>query len=377
MMEEVSNRKDRSRKDLGVFTRIVFAFYGGLLLISLYQQASLYEQGILESLLGANFFLSALHHLGFTAILALVLSFVFNALEARKPNLGVLFTRGIFLGILGVEFLLTLYFTVRYEVPTEGVPVSFGKPPAYLGVHLLIGFLLLALVFIGIYRKSGGLQLWISRMYPFTIVLFSMFLGTLLSEKRPVNQNKTEKMLISWAAGPVVEEAHTADILPYEIPPVSPRELVWVHSVFSGSDFDKAYQIARSLAHEGQREHAKWLARHILWEVPGHVDAEILLGRLYAWQQDFDKSAEILEVSVSNYPVYEDGYAALLDTYYWSGQHQKAMGLQGAIERHIPDSILLKEKLQRSRNALREGNFSRTGQLETASALQAKRAHRP
>ncbi len=361
MEKELKKDRNNRRKNLRDFTRMVLAFYGGLLAISIYQQITLYSQGILDSVLGANLFLSAVHHLGYTAILALVLSFLFNALEARKPNLGALFCRVVFLGALAVEFLLTEYFADRYAVPVPGIPGSFDMPPRYLGLRLLIGVSILTLVYYGVYSRSGKLQLWIVKMYPFTIVLFSMFLATLLSEKRPVNQNKTEKMLISWVSQPVAEESRNADsTLPYEIPPVSPRELVWIHSVFSGSDFDKAYGIARGLAHEGRLEQANWLSRHILWEVPGHVDAEILLGRLYAWEHAFDKSAEILEVTIRNHRMYEDAYAALLDTYYWSGQHRRALGMQPMVEQYLAGSSLLQEKLQRSRDALGEGGVSAT-----------------
>ncbi|MFZ9031247.1 MAG: tetratricopeptide repeat protein [Robiginitalea sp.] len=380
MMEhELNKDRNSGREYLRDFTRMVLAFYGGLLMISLYQQIMLYSQGILGSVLSTNLFLSAVHHLGFTAILALILSFVFNALESRKPNLGARFCRVVFLGILTIEFLLTDYFTTRYEVPAFGIPESFGMPAGYFALRLLLGVTVLSAVFYGIYSRSAKLQLWIGKMYPFTIVLFSMFLATLLSEKRPVNQNKIEKMLISWVTQSETGESRYANAaLPYEIPRVSPRELVWIHGVFSGSNFDKAYEMARGLAHEGQLEQAIWLSRHILWEVPGHVDAEILLGRLYAWENHFDKSAEILEVTIRNHVAYEDAYAALLDTYFWSGQHLKALGMRPMIGEHLAGSSLLQEKLQRSLNALGEGSISATReQVETASISKAQRDFTP
>jgi hypothetical protein len=378
---EIKSNKERNsgREHLGGFTRMVIAFYGGLLAISLYQQIILFYQGTLDSVLSTNLFLSVVHHLGFAAILALVLSFVFSALESRKPNLGFLFCRVLFIGILAVELLMTEYFVTRYEIPVSGIPGSFDLPFGYLGPRMLIGVSLLSAVFYVIYLRSRKLQFWIGKMYPFTIVLFSMFLATLLSEKRPVNRNKTEMMVMSWVTQTGAEKSRTTSAnLPYEIPPLSPRELVWVHSVFSGSDFDKAYQIARTLAHGGSPERANWLSRHILWQVPGHADAEILLGRLYAWENDFDKSAEILEVTIHNHKAYEDAYAALLDTYYWSDRHLKALGMRPVIEQHLAGSKLLEEKLQRSRNALGEGSISpmRT-QAETASISRGQKDFTP
>ena len=380
VMEKKSNKgRNSGREHLGSFTRMVIAFYGGLLVISIYQQVILFYQGTVDSVLSTNLFLSVVHHLGFTAVLALVLSFVFGALESRKPNLGFLFCRVLFIGILVGELLLTEYFVTRYEIPLPGIQGSFDLPVGYLALRMLIGIALLSAVFYVIYIRSRKLQFWIGKMYPFTIVLFSMFLATLLSEKRLVNRNKTEMMLIGWVSQTGAEESRTRSAtLPYEIPPVSPRELVWVHSVFSGSDFDKAYQIARALAHEGRRERANWLSRHILWEVPGHADAEILLGRLYAWEHDFDKSAEILEVTIRNHKAYEDAYAALLDTYYWSGRHRKALGMRPVIEQHLSYSKLLEGKLQRSRNALGDVSISAVRkQAETAGISKGQRDFTP
>jgi hypothetical protein len=360
MAELFFKNRRGGRKNLRDFTRLGLAFYAGLLLISCYQQIRLFSQGILDSLFNTNLLLATLHHLGFAAILALVLSFGFNALEARKPQLGAQVSVMVFLGVLGLEFLLTEYFVTQYKVPAPGIPGSFGTPPKYLWLRLLLGFSVLSAGFYLVYKRSRGLQLWISRMYPFTIVLFSMFLATLLSDKRPVNQNKTEGILISLfnrseTSGTRMAEAHSL----YGIPPVSPRDMIYIHSVFSGDDFDRAYRIARGLAHDGQPGRAMSLTSHILWEVPGHVDAEILMGRLLSWEESFGTSAEILGQVVRDHPAYEDGYAALLDTYFWSGQHHKALRMQPLIEEHLGGSGLLEAKLERSRSALLEAGVTK------------------
>ncbi|MEJ2583907.1 MAG: hypothetical protein P8Z38_02325, partial [Robiginitalea sp.] len=198
-------------------------------------------------------------------------------------------------------------------------------------------------------------------------------------EKRPLNQNKTELVLSSWLKQAEPEGTYPAEShLRYEIPPLAPRNLVWVHSVFSGSDFDKAYQIARGLAHDGKRQQAIWLTSHILREVPGHVDAEILMGRLLAWEGSFEQSARILEEATRKHPKYEDAYAALLDTYFWSGQHEKALRLQPVIEQFMEGSSTLQAKLKRSREALRNtGGIANSTCSQTAARLPAKKAERP
>ena len=99
-------------------------------------------------------------------------------------------------------------------------------------------------------------------------------------------------------------------------------------------------------------ERASLLCRYILSEVPGHVDAEILLGRSYAWQGIYDKAAVILEQVVQKYPIYADGYSALLDVYFWSGQDQKSLYLKPAIEAHLKSNREISEKLSRSASRL-------------------------
>ena len=134
--------------------------------------------------------------------------------------------------------------------------------------------------------------------------------------------------------------------------PPGKKELVWIHSVFNGNDFDNAYAMARQLALEGNYDRAALLCRYILMEVPGHVDTEILLGRIHAWQGDFGKASDILEQVVQKYPVYPDGYSALLDVYYWSGQDEKSQYLRPAIEEHLGSNREIKDKLTRSAGRL-------------------------
>lgn len=371
--------QNSGRRSLGDFTRLGLAFYGGLLLISCYQQLRLVLQGVLDPFFSTSLILSALHHLGFAALLSLLLSFPFHFLESRRPQRGMQLAGIVFLGMLGVEFLLTEYFVTGYQVPVPGIPGTSEGPPRYLGLRLLPGMLLLTVWFLGVFRRTGGWQRWISRMYPFTIVLFSLFLATLLSEKRPVNQNKTELVLATWMQGSQRIEKRPADRHPrYGIPPVSARDLVWIHSVFSGNDFDKAYQLARSLAHRGQREEAIRLASHILWEVPGHVDAEILMGRLLSWRESYRESAALLEEAVRRHPSYEDAYAALLDTYFWSGEYLKAMKLKPAIDRHLTAPDHLDEKLRRCREALRAAGLTLSQiDMETAGRSPGPKPETP
>ncbi|NNE01990.1 MAG: sulfatase-like hydrolase/transferase [Eudoraea sp.] len=134
----------------------------------------------------------------------------------------------------------------------------------------------------------------------------------------------------------------------------SRSEMVWINSVFNGNDYDNAYKTARDLAFDGEKERALLLCRYILKEVPGHADTEILMGRIYAWNKEYDKAASILETAIEKYPVYEDGYAALLDVYYWSEKNQKVREIKTRIKKHNIRSANVRDKIKRAEEKLKK-----------------------
>jgi tetratricopeptide (TPR) repeat protein len=134
----------------------------------------------------------------------------------------------------------------------------------------------------------------------------------------------------------------------------SRSEMVWINSVFNGNDYDNAYKTARDLAFDGEKERALLLCRYILKEVPGHADTEILMGRIYAWNKEYDKAASILEAAIEKYPVYEDGYAALLDVYYWAEENQKAWAIKTQVKKHNIRSANVSDKIKRAEEKLKK-----------------------
>ncbi len=130
------------------------------------------------------------------------------------------------------------------------------------------------------------------------------------------------------------------------------EELVWINSVFSGTNYDNAYETAKELAFDGKQEKALLLSNYILSQVPGHADTEILMGRIHSWDHNYSKSQEILENVVSKYPVYGEGYAALLDLYYWSDQNHLALRLEQKLIQNKMDDIEVWKKIERAKVAL-------------------------
>ena len=137
-------------------------------------------------------------------------------------------------------------------------------------------------------------------------------------------------------------------LLTHEENEFTKEQKIWIQSVFNGKDFDEAYRTARNLAIDKEWERALLLCRYILNEIPRHVDTEILMGRLYAWQEKYEKSTTILEKVIQEYPEYEDGYCALLDTYFWSDNDENVFRIRDMVKKNSLTQKLLVEKIIRS-----------------------------
>lgn len=89
------------------------------------------------------------------------------------------------------------------------------------------------------------------------------------------------------------------------------------------SDYDRA----RSLALSGERDAAREMCHVILADNPGHVDARILLGRLYAWDGRYEEAREQLLDALRRKPDYADARNALVDVELWSDHPARALEL--------------------------------------------------
>ena len=189
------------RKTLKDFIPLVVAFFVGLVALSIYQNLRLYFSGVLDSILNKSFLLLVLHHIGFTAIVSLLLAFLFNYLENKKSNSGFKAVRIILLILLGTEGLLIAYFVQNYEILGIGIyGVSDSENIRFFMLPIVLMILASALIFHYTQKITGSFYNLISNMYPFTIILFGLFLATLNSAKKPINENKTQHLAQSIAS---------------------------------------------------------------------------------------------------------------------------------------------------------------------------------
>ncbi len=203
------NTKDnRSLRD---FTRLALAFYGTLLILALYQNLRLYALGVLDGLIGKSLFLLFLHHLGFAALVTLPMSFLFKFLERKKPGIGFRITGLGFLLLLLMEGVLIDFYVGNYEILGPGFIEVYSSRTSVADfmLSLAILFPLCISVFYLFYKISSSTYKIIGRMYPFTIILFTLFLATLYSDKKPVNENKTHHLIVHATA-------HALDLNKYE-----------------------------------------------------------------------------------------------------------------------------------------------------------------
>jgi lipoteichoic acid synthase len=136
----------------------------------------------------------------------------------------------------------------------------------------------------------------------------------------------------------------------------TPEEMIYIKKVSKGLNSDQLFLYARNLAFNKERKKARLLCNYILNDKPNYGDVRTLKGRTLAWDGDY-KNAEIELLDVINRtPFYEDGYNALMDIYFWSGQNNKAIKIgKLAQENKINNpeiSFKLAKSYQRNKNTL-------------------------
>ncbi|MGB3150549.1 MAG: LTA synthase family protein, partial [Maribacter sp.] len=195
-MHELQNIQiDPRSKKLKDFVPLVIAFFLGLVVLSIYQNTSLYFSGVLDSIINKSFFILLLHHLGFASVCAIFLAFLFNLMENWKPGKGFLTVKIIILILLLFEVVLVNYYVENYEILGANF-LSWSIINGGISIFQILGMLLICILVCHFsYKYISSFYKVISRMYPFTIILFSLFLATLYSEKKAVNENKTQHVI--------------------------------------------------------------------------------------------------------------------------------------------------------------------------------------
>ena len=207
------------RATLRGYTRLIISFLFCLILLSVYQYIVLYFKGVTDSIFGISFILAIVHHIGFSALVGLVLVAPYHFLEEFKPRLGIKFIFGILIVLLLIEMVLVGYYTVTY-VPLGADLLGYNFTDVKdtilksggISIYPILILVVLSAVFYGFFKLTGKFYHHISKMFPFTIFLLTLFLTTLFTERKPINDNKTQFIVYSLMQSSLESTSYDSDV---------------------------------------------------------------------------------------------------------------------------------------------------------------------
>lgn len=213
------NTSKQDRYTLKHYTRLILAFFACLIVLSLYQYTTLYFKGVVDTVLGNSFFIAVAHQLGFACIVAIALVFPFNFWENYRPSFGLNLVFAFLILVLLIEgMLISYYCTALVPLGSDLLGYSFADIRETIsnsgGISILpiVGALVMIALFFGLYKLTSKYYHYIGRMYPFTIILFSLFISTLFLEGKPINQNKTQYLALNLYSSTTEDTSYQADV---------------------------------------------------------------------------------------------------------------------------------------------------------------------
>jgi YaiO family outer membrane protein len=107
---------------------------------------------------------------------------------------------------------------------------------------------------------------------------------------------------------------------------------------------DDLFQDARTTAFSNHYSEARTLCYQILKTNPNYLDAQILIGRTFSWDKQYDSARYHFRDVLHKNAYALDGYLALADAEIWSGHCQEALNLCDSALLKIPHNydLLLK-----------------------------------
>ena len=213
------NTSNIDRYTLKQYTRLIMSFFVVLLMLTIYQYTTLYYKGVVDIIFGSSFFNAAVHQIGYASLIGVILAFPFNFWENLRPKYGFNFVFVVLTLMLILEAMLISYYcTALVPLGSDLLGYSFGDiritiaNSGGLSISLLIGVILIVGMFFGLYKVTSKHYHYISKMYPFTIILFSLFIMTLFIEGKPINQNKTQYLALNLYDTSTEDTSYNADV---------------------------------------------------------------------------------------------------------------------------------------------------------------------
>lgn len=215
------NTSQHDRYTLKQYTRLILSFFGCLLVLSVYQYTTLYFKGVVDIIFGSSFFIAAVHQIGFASIVGVILAFPFNFWENLRPRYGFNLVFTLLVVLLIIEAMLISYYcTALVPLGSDLLGYSFvdmkttiaNSGGVWLYVSIVFGIVVIVGLFFGLYKITSKYYHYISRMYPFTIILFSLFIMTLFVAGKPINQNKTQYLALNLYETSTEDTSYNSDV---------------------------------------------------------------------------------------------------------------------------------------------------------------------
>jgi len=147
------------------------------------------------------------------------LAFPFNFWENLRPRYGFNLIFVLLLILLLIEATLISYFcTALVPLGSDLLGYSFKDIKMTIansgGISWIIplAFTVIISMFVGLYKISSKYYHHISKMYPFTIILLSMFIATLFIEGKPINHNKTQYLALNLYDTSTEDTSYNSDV---------------------------------------------------------------------------------------------------------------------------------------------------------------------
>lgn len=200
------NTSKIDRYTLKQYTRLMISFFGCLLVLTLFQYGMLYYKGVIDAIISISFLKAVVHQIGFTALMGIVMVFPFNFWENLRSRYGFNLVF-VLLGLVLIfeAVLIAYYCSTLVPLGSDLLGYSYADVKITLAnsggfmisVYLLFVVAFLIGLFWVLYKVTSKFYHRISRMYPFTIVLFSLFMASLFTDGKPINQNKVQYLAVN------------------------------------------------------------------------------------------------------------------------------------------------------------------------------------
>ncbi len=183
------------------------------------QYTILYFKGVVDTILSTSFFIALVHQIGFASLAGVILAFPFNFWENFRPRYGFNLVFVVLTLLLIIEAMLISYYCTAL-VPLGSDLWSYGFDEisetifnsGTMTVGLIVGILVVIGMFYGLYKITSKHYHYISKMYPFTIILFSMFIMTLFIDGKPINQNKIQYLALNLYETSKEDTSYDSDV---------------------------------------------------------------------------------------------------------------------------------------------------------------------